>query len=79
MDIRQDHLPGVGTRFHLSTDRGERMMIVVRTDGQREIFLYRDGVEPSSHHIRLSDGEARTIGALLLGAYLPLDPPGSSG
>ena len=69
MEIREHDLPGVGKKFALVTDAGERLTVVIHNTGEREIYGFGRGEEFPSHAWRLSDPEARRLGAILGGAY----------
>jgi TrkA domain protein len=69
-DIQETRLPGVGTKFTLRLDHGERLAVIQHNDGTRELYCFRhyDDEEPRAV-IRLDDDEARHLGAVLGGAY----------
>jgi TrkA domain protein len=69
MQIRESDLPGVGKKFAIVTDAGDRLSIIIHNTGHREIYNFRKGEDFPFHAIRLEDSEARKLGALLGGAY----------
>lgn len=69
MQIREGDLPGVGKKFAVLTDAGDRLTIIIHNTGHREIYNFRKGEDFPFHAIRLEDEEARKLGALLGGAY----------
>lgn len=69
MQIRESDLPGVGKKFAIHTDAGDRLSIIIHNTGHREIYNFRKGEDFPFHAIRLEDEEARKLGALLGGAY----------
>lgn len=69
MQIKESDLPGVGKKFAILTDAGDRLSIIIHNTGHREIYHFRKGEDFPFHAIRLEDEEARKIGALLSGAY----------
>lgn len=73
MDVREHDLPGVGKKFALKTDEGERMTVIIHNTGNRELYHFRQGEDYPFHAVRLSDPEARKLGAILGGAYF--QPP----
>lgn len=73
MDVREHDLPGVGKKFAVSTNGGDRMTIIIHNSGQREIYHFQEGEDYPFHAIRLDDPEARKLGAILGGAYF--QPP----
>lgn len=73
MDVREHDLPGVGKKFALRTDEGDRMTVIIHNTGAREIYHFKRGEDYPFHAVRLSDPEARKLGAILGGAYF--QPP----
>lgn len=73
MDIREHDLPGVGKKFALMTNEGDRITVIIHNTGHREIYHFQRGEDYPFHAIRLEDSEARKFGALLGGAYF--QPP----
>ncbi|MEJ2184439.1 MAG: cation:proton antiporter regulatory subunit [Gemmatimonadota bacterium] len=73
MDVREHDLPGVGKKFALRTDEGERITVVIHNTGPREIYQFKGDEDYPVLVVRLSDPEARKLGAILGGAYF--QPP----
>lgn len=73
MDVREHDLPGVGKKFALTTNAGDRMTVIIHNTGQREIYHFREGEDYPFYALRLEDPEARKMGAVLGGAYF--QPP----
>jgi TrkA domain protein len=69
MQVKEHDLPGVGKKFALATNEGERMTVIIHNTGHREIYTFRGGEEFPAHAVRLEDAEARMLGAILGGAY----------
>lgn len=69
MEVREIDLPGVGKKFAVRTDEGERATIIIHNTGDREIYSFRKGEDFPFHAIRLSDSEARKLSAILGGAF----------
>jgi len=72
MKIREINLPGIGKKFCLTLRSGDELVIIIHTDGKREIFLFRRNTDEPCAEIPLTDSEAREV-ALILGgaAYEP--------
>lgn len=70
VDLRETRLPGVGVKYSLRLDSGERLAVIQHNDGVREVYVYGrlDDEEPRAV-VRLDDDEARQLGAVLGGAY----------
>jgi TrkA domain protein len=69
VDVREVDLPGVGKKFALVTNDGERLTIIIHHTGPREIYNFRQGEDFPFHALRLEDEEARKLSAILGGAY----------
>lgn len=73
MDVKEHDLPGVGKKFALTTNEGDRMTVIIHNTGHREIYHFQKGEDYPFHALRLEDAEARKFGAILGGAYF--QPP----
>ena len=69
MQVKEHDLPGVGKKFALTSNEGERMTVIIHNTGHREIYTFRGSEEFPAHAVRLEDAEARMLGAILGGAY----------
>jgi TrkA domain protein len=69
IDLRETRLPGVGVKYTLRLDDGERLAIIMHNDGQRELYVFQGDDEDPRAVVRLDDDEARQLGAVLGGAY----------
>lgn len=68
-EIKESELPGIGKKFTLELDSGDKLVVVIHSSGEREVFKFtRDNDEPTSV-TTLADEEARQIGAILSGTY----------
>jgi TrkA domain protein len=71
LDVRETRLPGLGKKFTITTARHESVCAVVHLDGLRELY-HRHDVDDDPHVITLTDEEAKSLGAILMGAiYRP--------
>lgn len=69
MDIFETPLPGIGTRFEFESADGDRMAVVVRRDGQRELIVYdHDDPDTSLSSVGLSSADAAALVELLGGS-----------
>jgi TrkA domain protein len=73
MDVREHDLPGVGKKYAITTNEGDRMTVIIHNTGHREIYHFKKGEDYPFAAIRLQDPEARKLGAILGGAYF--QPP----
>jgi TrkA domain protein len=70
IDIQETRLPGIGTRFSMRLASGRRFVVIVHTDGRRELYTFRTAhSEDPQDVIVLDDDEARQLAALIGGAY----------
>ncbi|MBI4410128.1 MAG: cation:proton antiporter regulatory subunit [Gemmatimonadetes bacterium] len=69
MEVREVDLPGVGKKFAILTQEGDRLTIIIHNTGARELYHFRRGEDFPFHAVRLEDEEARKIGAILGGGY----------
>jgi TrkA domain protein len=69
VDLSESRLPGVGTKFTLRLDSGERLAIIMHNDGTRELYAFGHGDDEPRAVITLDDDEARQLGAVIGGAY----------
>lgn len=68
-EIKESELPGIGKKFTLELDSGDKLVVVIHSSGEREVFKFiQDNDEPASV-TTLADEEARQIGAILSGTY----------
>ena len=70
IDLQETRLPGVGTKFTIRTGEGSRLAVIQHNDGRRELYFFRSaGDDEPRAVIALDDDEARSLGAVLGGAY----------
>jgi TrkA domain protein len=69
MEIFETPLPGVGTRYEVSTAGGDRLAVVARRDRRRDLVVY-DSRDPdtSRSHVVLNAEEAAVLVELLGGS-----------
>ena len=68
-DVVEQLLPGIGARYELEAIEGGTVCVVVHHSGRRDVYvLPRGGGEPRAS-LTLTDAQARTMGAVLSGAY----------
>ncbi|WP_022797372.1 cation:proton antiporter regulatory subunit [Thermus islandicus] len=68
MKVEEVVLPGVGRKFTITVQSGDRLVIVVHSSGRRELqYFEADSEDEPSAALDLTDEEAREIGAILAG------------
>ncbi|HHT9113838.1 MAG: cation:proton antiporter regulatory subunit [Planctomycetes bacterium] len=68
-EIKECDLPGIGKKFTLELDSGDKLVVVIHFSGEREVFKFMKGSDEPSSVTTLTDEEARQIGAILSGTY----------
>ena len=69
MSIYESDLPGVGKKFEVDLEDGERLVIVTHNTGKREVYLKANPDADGDKLFEVSDQLARKIGTILEGAY----------
>lgn len=67
--VVEQALPGIGHRYELRSADGGRAVVVVHHSGRRDLYVFAEGDQEPRAVTTLSDAQARTLGAILGGAY----------
>jgi TrkA domain protein len=67
-DVTEVVLPGIGQRYDLRAVEGGSLTVVIHHSGRRDVYVLDSGDEPQAA-VTLTDSQARTLGAILGGAY----------
>ena len=67
--VSDQALPGIGHRYELRAVDGGRIVVVVHHSGRRDIYAFTPTGEEPEAVVTLTDPQARTLGAILGGAY----------
>jgi TrkA domain protein len=67
VDVAEVTLPGIGRRYDLRASEGGSVTVVIHHSGRRDLYVL-DNDEPKAA-VALSDFQARSLGAILGGAY----------
>ncbi len=68
-EIKECDLPGIGKKFTLELDSGDKLVVVIHSSGEREVFKFTKDTDEPTSVTTLNDEEARQIGAILSGTY----------
>lgn len=69
MEIFETKLPGIGVRYEFTSAAGDRLGVVVRRDGRRELLVYDDADPDSSRSsVELSSSESAALVELMGGS-----------
>jgi TrkA domain protein len=69
VEVFETPLPGVGVRYDFETDDGERLGVVVRRDGRRDLLLYsHDDPDACSNVVTLDAEESAALVELFGGS-----------
>ncbi|HVL94197.1 MAG TPA: TrkA C-terminal domain-containing protein [Acidimicrobiales bacterium] len=68
-DVAEQSLPGIGQRYELHCAEGGPVVVVIHHSGRRDLYLMDEQGDDTAAAITLSDSQARTLGAILGGAY----------
>jgi TrkA domain protein len=69
MTIYETEVPGVGRKFEMEIDGGQRLVVVLHHDGKRDVYLRPDEDADSEQLFTLSGDQSRKFGSILEGAY----------
>ncbi|HZD42780.1 MAG TPA: TrkA C-terminal domain-containing protein [Methanomicrobiales archaeon] len=69
MSERSVELPGIGTKFELETEKGDKVAIVFMNTGRNQIYIIEKG-HPVPAAAELNAREARRLGSILTGAII---------
>lgn len=74
MKVKTADLPGIGKRYSLDLAEGDHLVIILHQNGYREIYHFTDpDADEPDWTVKMTDEEARQIGAILMGAdYQPV-------
>ena len=67
--VTEQELPGIGRRYELADTDGGRVVVVIHHSGRRDLYVLPRGASTPSASLALTDSQARTLGAILTGAY----------
>jgi TrkA domain protein len=67
--VSDQALPGIGHRYELRAVDGGRVVVVIHHSGRRDLYAFSPTGEEPDAVVTLTDSQARTLGAILGGAY----------
>ncbi|MDM7323615.1 MAG: TrkA C-terminal domain-containing protein [Thermus sp.] len=80
MKVEEAVLPGVGRKFTITVQSGDRIVIVVHHSGKRELQYFEAGdhEDEPTMALDLTDEEAREVGAILAGVLFHPEAVGNT-
>ena len=69
MTVYESDLPGVGKKFEIELDDGERLVVVIHNTGKRELFHKSAPDADGEKVVELSDRLAQTVGSIIEGGH----------
>jgi len=70
--VKESDLIGIGKKYQIDTDAGERIIVVIHDDGRRELYRYDEEENESRCVMTLSDEESRQVAGIIGGlSYQP--------
>ena len=67
-DVVEQELPGIGPRYELHAAEGGDVVVVIHHSGRRDLYVL-DPRGRTAASVTLTDAQARTLGAILGGAW----------
>ena len=68
-DVTEVALPGIGQRYDVVVGDGEQLTVVIHHSGRRDLYVVNPEPGKPLAVVALTDSQARTLGAILGGAY----------
>lgn len=67
--VKEAELPGLGKKYLVELESGERLGIVIYDEGNRELFYFAAEEDEPTCSVTLTDEEARQVGSIIGGAF----------
>ncbi len=68
-EVQEHSLPGIGMRYDLSSSGDSSLVVVIHHSGRRDLYVMDAARSNPKAVVELTDSQARTLGAVLGGAY----------
>jgi TrkA domain protein len=69
VDVVEQTLPGIGRRYEMVTTEGDEIVVVIHNSGRRDCYVLPHHRGATRAAVTLTDAQARTLGAVMSGAY----------
>ena len=69
MSFKSIDLPGIGTKYEIETEKGDRVAVIFKDTGGIQLYVLEKGKETPSA-VELNPWEARRLGSILTGAVI---------
>jgi TrkA domain protein len=67
--IKEAELPGLGKKFEVSLENGDRVAVVIHDEGTREVYYFPEGEDDPVSGVTMTDQEARQVGSIISGSF----------
>jgi len=67
--IKEAELPGLGKKFEIDLENGDRVVVVIHDEGSREVYYFPEADDDALSSVTLTDQEARQVGAIISGSF----------
>jgi len=69
VDVVEQSLPGIGQRYEMRTVDDDEIVVVIHNTGRRDCYVLPNRRNAAQVSVTLTDAQARTLGAIMSGAY----------
>lgn len=67
--IKEALLPGLGKKFEVTLESGDRIAIVIHDEGTREVYYFLKDEDDPLANVAMTDLEARQVGSIISGSF----------
>jgi len=67
--IKEAELPGLGKKYQIELESGDRLVVVIYDEGHRELYHFPSGESEPAFSFALTDQESRQVGSVIGGSF----------